>query len=270
MLTSQHYFILNRKRRHVMGNLQGKRALVTGGGQGIGYAISQHLIQAGCDVAIHYHTSSAGAQELVEYAASQGRRAKSIQADLTVEAEGVACVKQAIEFLGGLEVLINNTGDLVARTPLAKVDLDFWQKSIDINLTSMMVVTREAAPFLAQAGGASIVNLSSLAGRNKGGPGSLVYAMTKGAILSWTRTLATELASHGIRVNAVSPGLMLGSRFHATHTPKESIEKAIAGIPLGRAGNMDDVARPVVFLASEYDGFTTGANLDINGGVYCA
>ncbi len=253
-----------------MGNLHGKRALVTGGGQGIGYAISQHLIQAGCDVAIHYHTSSAGAQELVEYAASQERKAIGIQADLTVEADGVACVKQAVEFLGGLDVLINNTGDLVARRAVENVDVDFWQTSIDINLTSMMIVTREAIPSLAQAGGASIVNLSSLAGRNKGGPGSLVYAMTKGAILSWTRTLSGELGSRGIRVNAVAPGLMLGSRFHATHTSQESIEKTVTGIPVGRAGTMDDVARPVVFLASEYDGFITGATIDINGGVYCA
>lgn len=253
-----------------MGHLQGKRALVTGGGQGIGYAISQHLIQAGCDVAIHYHTSAAGARELVESATSRGQHAVSIQADLTVEAEGVACVHKAVDGLGGLDVLINNTGDLVARTLLEDVNIDFWQTSIAVNLTSMMVVTREAVPYLAQAGGASIVNLSSLAGRNKGGPGAAVYAMTKGAILSWTRTLSSELGSRGIRVNAVAPGLMLGSRFHATHTPQESIDATIAGIPVGRAGTMDDVARPVVFLASEYDGFITGATLDINGGVYCA
>jgi 3-oxoacyl-[acyl-carrier protein] reductase len=253
-----------------MGSLQGKRALVTGGGQGIGYAISKHLLQAGCNVAVHYHTSAGGAQELVEFATSRGQKAVHLQADLTNEAEGVACVKQAVACLGGLDVLVNNTGDLVARIALEKLDLDIWQKSIDINLTSMMVVTREAVPHLAQAGGASIVNLSSLAGRHKGGPGSLAYAMTKGAILSWTRTLSSELGSRGIRVNAVAPGLMLGSRFHATHTSQETIENAIGNIPIGRAGTMDDVARPVVFLASEYDGFITGATLDINGGVYGA
>jgi 3-oxoacyl-[acyl-carrier protein] reductase len=134
----------------------------------------------------------------------------------------------------------------------------------------MMWVTRDAVPHLAQAGEASIVNLASLAGRKGGHGGSLVYAMTKGAVLTWTRALSTELASQGIRVNTVAPGLILGTRFHSTHTTKEAAETSIQGIPLGRAGDIYDVARPVVFLASEYDGFITGATLDINGGVYCA
>jgi 3-oxoacyl-[acyl-carrier protein] reductase len=96
----------------------------------------------------------------------------------------------------------------------------------------------------------------------------LVYAAAKGAILTWTRSLAGDLGSRGVRVNAVAPGLILGTSFHATHTSEAAIQAAIAGIPLGRAGCADDVARAVVFLASEYDGFITGATLDINGGVY--
>ena len=118
--------------------------------------------------------------------------------------------------------------------------------------------------------GASIVNISSLAGRKGGHPGSLAYATAKGAVLSFSRALSTELADRGIRVNAVCPGLILGTKFHATHTSEESARKTIQGIPLGRAGAPQDVARAVAFLASEYSGFITGATLDINGGVYSA
>ena len=115
-----------------------------------------------------------------------------------------------------------------------------------------------------------MVNLASLAGRKGGHPGSLVYSTTKGAILTFTRALALELAPQGTRVNAVAPGLILGTSFHNTHTSEDSANETIKGIPLGRAGNPDDVARVVAYLASEYDGFVTGATIDINGGVYSA
>ena len=125
-----------------------------------------------------------------------------------------------------------------------------------------------AAPYLAKNENSSIVNLASLAGRKGGHPGSLAYATSKGAILTYTRALSTELGPQGIRVNAVAPGLILGTSFHNTHTTKESAAATTAGIPIQRAGNAADVARAVLYLASEYDGFITGATLDINGGVY--
>jgi 3-oxoacyl-[acyl-carrier protein] reductase len=167
-----------------------------------------------------------------------------------------------------LDILINNAGSLVARKMLHEIEAEFWQKVMDINLTSMMYVTRAAAAHLEKNENSSIVNLASLAGRKGGHPGSLVYATSKGAILTYTRALSTELGPKGIRVNAVAPGLILGTSFHNTHTTKESAEATTASIPIGRAGNADDVARAVIYLASEYDGFITGATLDINGGVY--
>lgn len=253
-----------------MGSLVGKRALVTGAGQGIGKAIAEGLLKAGCDLAIHYYSDERGAREVAEFALSIGRKADCFQADLTDENAAVVLVKQATDFLGGLDVLVNNSGGLVARKVLGQVDLGFWQKVIDINMTSMMIVTRECVPHLVRAKGASIINVSSLAGRKGGHGGSLVYSTTKGAVLTFTRALSGELGPQGIRVNAVAPGLILGTSFHNTHTSKESADETIRGIPLARAGNVDDIARAVVFLASEYDGFITGATLDINGGVYCA
>ena len=253
-----------------MGSLVAKRALVTGAEQGIGKAVAEGLLKAGCDIAIHYFDGKEGPNELMALAEKLGRRARAFQADLTDEGATSSMVKGASAFLGGMDVLVNNVGGLVERRLIDEIDLDFWRTVIDINMTSMMLVTREALPYLTAAKGASIVNLSSLAGRKGGHPGSLVYSMTKGAVLTYTRALSNELGPRGIRVNAVAPGLILGTRFHDTHTTKASADETIKGIPLGRAGDVDDIARPIVFLASEYDGFITGETIDINGGVYCA
>jgi len=185
-----------------------------------------------------------------------------------MEANANVVVEKAVEALGGLDILINNAGALVARKKLNEIETTFWQKVMDINLTSMMFVTRAASPYLIKNEHSSIVNLASLAGRKGGHAGSLAYSTSKGAILTFTRALSSELGAHGVRVNAVAPGLILGTAFHNTHTTKESAAKTVAGIPIQRAGNANDVARAVLYLASEYDGFITGATLDINGGSY--
>lgn len=253
-----------------MGNLKGKRVLITGGGQGLGHAITEQFIAASASVAIHYHSSKAGAEELKTLATKAGVKAEIFQADLTQEKAANGLVAAAAQFLGGLDVLVNNAGDIVGRRRIEEIDAAFWEKVINVNVTSMMWVTRAAVPELIKAGQSSIVNLSSLAGRKGGHGGSLVYSTAKGAVLTWTRSLASELGPKGVRVNAVAPGLILGTRFHATHTTDESAKATIQGIPLGRAGSPEDIARAVAYLASEYDGFITGATLDINGGVYAA
>jgi 3-oxoacyl-[acyl-carrier protein] reductase len=247
--------------------LQGKKALVTGSGQGLGRAIAEELLRSGCDVAIHYCKSAGGAEE-VKSSAFGGTRAECFAADLTIPSQASTMVNDAIKFLGGLDILINNSGDILGRRRLDEIDDDFWDETLDVNLSSMMYVTRAALPFLQAQSCSSIVNVASLAGRMGGHPGSLAYSTAKGAVLAWTRSLAKELGPSGIRVNAVAPGLILGTSFHATHTTPESAAATISVIPLGRAGRPEDVARAVVFFASEYDGFITGATLDINGGVY--
>ncbi|HEX7087902.1 MAG TPA: SDR family NAD(P)-dependent oxidoreductase [Vicinamibacterales bacterium] len=256
------------------GKLRGRRALVTAGAQGIGLAISRELAAAGCDIFVHYRSSRSAAEAFCAEARELGVRAGAGPGDLTKPGDCRAIVDAAVSFLGGLDVLVNNAGTLVARRSFTEADDGFWAEVMAVNLDSTRRVTLAAMPHLiaaaAERGGASVVNLSSVAGRHGGGPGAVAYATAKGAMLTLTRALASEFGPKGVRVNAVTPGLILGSDFHARHTPEETQRRIIAGIPLRRAGTTADVARAVVFLASELDGFITGATLDINGGVYMA
>lgn len=253
-----------------MNKLKGKNAFITGTSQGIGAAISKTLVEAGCNVCMHYFSSDAEPMRIKKIAEDNQQKAICLQADLTNEEAVRKCVSSAVEQLGSFDILINNSGSIVQRKWLGDIDLDYWKTLIDINLTTMMLVTQELVPHMDHTDGSSIVNVSSLAGRVGGHAGSLVYSTCKGAVLTWSRSLAKELAPKNIRVNSVAPGFIQGTNFHATHTTRESARKTIETIPLQRAGNPDDVARAVVFLASEYDGFITGETLDINGGVYSA
>ena len=254
-----------------MNKLSNKNAVITSGGQGIGKAIALELLKQGCNVVISYFSSSNGAEEVLSFASRNNLKAQAVKADLTKETDCKEFIKTAVDFLGNIDILVNNAGSLLARRTLAELDNDFWQKTIDINMTSMLTITREALPYLEKnEAGTAIINLSSLAGRKGGHGGSLAYSTAKGAVLTWTRALATELGPKGIRVNALAPGLILGTSFHATHTTQDSAAQTVSQIPLQRAGTPEDIARATAFLASEYDGFISGATLDINGGIYCA
>src|SRR5262245_7768308 len=143
-----------------MGNLKGKRAFLSGASQGIGAAIAEGLIDAGADVCLHYFQSDATPRALAKKAESLGQRALVLQGDLRVESEATKVVAEAVQFLGGLDVLVNNAGSLVGRRRLEEVDIAFWDEVIRINLTTMMFVTRAAVPQLVKAGASSIVNIA--------------------------------------------------------------------------------------------------------------
>ncbi len=254
--------------------LIGKRALVTAGAQGIGLAISRELLAAGCHVFVHYHSSADAARALAAEATKRGQRCGHAAADLNETAQSDRLVAEAVAFLGGLDILVNNAGTMLDKRLLAQADDEFWGQVMSLNLGTMRRVTRAAVPHLAAAapagGGASIINIASLAGRKGGAPGTLAYSTAKGATLAFTRALAEELGPQGIRVNAIAPGLILGSQFHVIHTKPEAIPGIVGGIPLGRPGVTEDVARATLFFAAEFDGFITGATLDVNGGSYRA
>jgi 3-oxoacyl-[acyl-carrier protein] reductase len=144
----------------------------------------------------------------------------------------------------------------------------FFHQVLDVNVLTTFLCCQAAAPGMIARKRGAIVNLASLAAHNGGGPGASIYAAAKAAVMTLTKAYAKELAPHGIRVNAVSPGLIGGTDFHGKHTSREAFEGAVKTIPLGRAGVPEDVARIVAFLASEDAGYLTGETIEINGGMF--
>ncbi len=243
-------------------NLQGKTAIVTGGGRDIGRACAMRLAEEGANVAINYFSSSTGADSAVEEIKAKGGRAFALQGDLNTQ-EGVdALVGRTAKEFGGIDILVNNAGGLIARKTISEMSLEHWQAVMDLNLTSTFLMVKACLPHIESG---AIVNLASQAGRDGGGPGSVAYATSKGAVMTMTRGLAKELGPK-IRVNALCPG-MIDTDFHNIHTKDEVRRNVEAASPVKRQGTPDDIANLVCFLASDSSAFITGANVDINGGM---
>ena len=239
----------------------GKVALVTGGGRDIGRSVSKALAAQGAKVIVNYNSDEASAQATVDEIRAAGGEAVIHRADVTKPAEVAALVEAAGE---RIDILVNLAGGMVARKTLAEMDEAIFDHVMELNLKSVFLVTKAALPKLGK--GAAIVNVSSLAGRDGGGPGASVYATAKGALMTLTRAWAKELGPQGIRVNAVCPGL-IGTSFHDIFSKPEGRAATANNTPLRREGHPDEVADCIAFLASEEARFLTGVNLDVNGGL---
>ncbi len=251
---------------HSTHSLAGKTALITGGARDIGAATVRALAAAGAAVVVNYMASDAKAEALVAEVTGAGGRAVAVKADVTKQDEVLALVSTAREAFGGcIDILVNNAGGLVARRTMADMDVEFWRDVIDLNLTSVFLVTKHVVPHMPDGG--AIVNLSSLAARDGGGGGALAYSAAKGAVLTLTRGLSKELAARRIRVNCVSPG-MIDTTFHDTFTKPEIRQAVAARTSVGREGTANDVANAVLFLASPSSAYITGESIEINGGLY--
>ncbi|WP_010203356.1 SDR family NAD(P)-dependent oxidoreductase [Salinibacterium sp. PAMC 21357] len=248
-------------------NLTGRRALVTGSGQGIGAAIALGLAQAGADVVVHYANSKDAAADVVAQIVALGRTSVAVQGDLTDSAQATSVVDAAAEALGGLDIVVNNAGNLVGRHTIAEMSDEHWHQVIDVNATSGFFVSRAAIPYLTQSSAGRVIMMSSLASENGGGAGAVAYATAKSAVIGFTRGLAKELAASNITVNALAPGFIGDTPFHNNFTPSSAQPGIIAGVPLGRAGTVEDVAGATAFLASDLSSYVTGQVLDINGGL---
>jgi 3-oxoacyl-[acyl-carrier protein] reductase len=244
-------------------DLSGKSALVTGGSRGIGRACCLALARAGAKVCVNYRVESPSAELTVEEIENAGGEAFALAADVTRPGDSEMLVDETVQRLGGIDILVNNAG-IWKGSPVEEMTDAEWEEMLSINLTGTFFCTRAAIPFMKSARSGRIVNISSTAGQ-RGEAYHSHYAASKGAVISFTKSLAVELAPHGITVNCVAPGWV------ATDMSRESLlgperEAILASIPLGRVARPEEIAGAVAFLASDLASFVTGEILNVNGG----
>lgn len=249
-----------------MVDLKNKVALITGGGRDIGGEISKKLASLGVKVCYNYFDSDEKGDTTLKSIKDNGGEALMVRGDLTKQTDIDHLVKSCTDAYGKrIDFLVNVTGGLVGRKTMEEMDEKFWDFLMTLNLKTVFMVTKATLPYMSSGG--AIVNFSSQAARDGGGPGAIAYATAKGGVLTFTRGLAKELGPKGIRVNAVSPG-MIATTFHDTFTKPEVREKVAGSTPLRREGKANEVADLVVYLCSGESSFITGASIEINGGTY--
>ncbi len=246
-------------------NLKGKVAIVTGGTRDIGKAICIRLAKEGAKVVANYYNNESNAKETLKEIEAAGGEGIIVKGDMTKKVDVDHMIKETISAFGeSIDIVVNNAGGLVARKSITEMDEAFFNKVMFLNLNSTFLVSQAALPFMGSGG--SIVNIASQAGRDGGGGGSLAYATSKGAVMTFTRGLAKEVGPRNIRVNALCPG-MIATKFHDDFTADEVRTKVEGMTPLRRQGTAEEIANTVACLASEETSFMTGANVDINGGL---
>ena len=248
-----------------MKNLIGKVALVTGASRDIGRAISISLANAGVKVLVNYYRDKSMGEETVSIIKNNGGDAIAVYADVTNSGDVSNMIKESQKVFGNeVHILVNNVGGLFARKKISEIDENFYNLLMDVNFKSVFLVTKAIKPIMPEGG--SIVNISSQAARDGGGPGSSLYSASKGAVTSYTRALAREFGPDGIRVNAITAG-MTSTRFHDDFTSDEVRKKVAGATPLRREGKPEEIADLAIYLASDSSSYITGANIDINGGI---
>ena len=244
--------------------MNGKIALVTGGSRGIGRAIAMKLAQDGCDVAILYAGRREAADETVALLEQAGSRALAIQCNVADDAAAEAAVKEVEAQLGPIAVLVNNAG--IVRDGLAmRMSSEDFRAVLDVNLTGAFHMIRACLPLFIRRRAGSIVNITSVSGM-MGNPGQANYASSKAGLIGLTKTIAREVASRGITVNAVAPGFIQTDMTAGMN--EAALQKGLSAVPMGRIGKPEDVANAVSFLASDAASYITGCVLKVDGGMY--
>jgi 3-oxoacyl-[acyl-carrier protein] reductase len=246
-------------------DLTDRNALVTGASSGIGAATAETLARLGARVAIGYNRNAKGAEATRDRIIAAGRTAVALQADVRHSGEVQRLVERAISELGTLDILVNNAGSLVARRGIRDVSEEHLDEIFALNLKSAVLASQAVAPSMIELGRGAIVNVVSIAGHTGGGPGAGVYASAKAALTAYTKSLAKELAPHGVRVNAVSPGV-IDTPFHEVFSTPEMMRNFVGTIPLGRVGTPQECANVIAFLASDAAAYIVGETIEVNGG----
>jgi NAD(P)-dependent dehydrogenase (short-subunit alcohol dehydrogenase family) len=263
----------------------GKVVLVTGASSGIGRATAEFFGECGAKVAVSYLNNRVGAEAAVtaisanhalgaasgsessqSVTESGGGRAIAVQADVTKNAEIERMIREVEEKLGAIDVLVNNAGSLVERLKTAELTEARWDEVFALNVKSAFFAAQAVIPKMLEKGTGVIINVTSIAGRNGGAPGSIHYSAAKGAMTTMNKGLAKEFAAQGIRVNGVSPGV-IDTPFHETFSTPEAMANFKNIIPMGRVGNSREVAQVIAFLASDAASYLCGETIEINGGM---
>ena len=246
--------------------LEGQVALITGASSGIGRATAETMAREGARVGVNFLKNRKGAEQAVEAIRKAGGNAISIRADVTRHADVQAMVDAVRKQWGRIDILVNNAGDLLARRMLPEMTEEYWDQLMALNLKSAFLCVKAVWEEMAARKSGCIINVTSIAGRNGGGPGAAAYAAAKGGLLTYTKSLAKELAPHGIRVNAIAPGV-IATPYHERYSSPELMKKFAAGIPMGRVGTSEEIADVIVFLASPAARYMAGETVEVNGGM---
>ncbi|WP_119069259.1 3-oxoacyl-ACP reductase family protein [Rubrobacter indicoceani] len=246
-----------------MASLEGRVAIVTGAGRGLGAAIAKELGAGGAKVVVNYSRSKEPAEAVAKEIESSGGEAVAVQGDVSNPEEAKRLVEQAVEKYGQLDILVNNAGITIDKT-MKKLTTDEWDKVVTVDLNSCYYVFKPAMEHLMETQG-RVVNISSFVGQ-AGNFGQANYAAAKAGLIGFTKTAAKEMARSGVTVNAVCPGFIETDMF--ADVPQKVVdEKIVPMIPLGRIGQPEDVAKAVKYLCVDGD-YITGQTLNVNGGVY--
>ena len=252
--------------KNYLEDLAGKVVLVTGSSTGIGAAVAKGFADCGSKVAVHCNASREAGEEVVADIKKAGGEAILLQADVTKSAEAARIVEETVTAFGRIDILVNNAGGLVKRTLVGDNEDEIFDAIVDLNLRSVIAATRAAIPHFRKQGSGNIINTGSVAARHGGGPGTSIYASTKGFVHTITKSFAKELVGDGVRANTVSPGA-IWTPFHRD-TPAEAAEQWKKMIPQGRLGTSEDLVGAYLFLASDnMSAYVTGQTLDVNGGM---
>ena len=238
---------------------------VTGSSTGIGRAAAIGFAEQGCRVAVHYNSSEEEAREVAGKIEEAGGDALLVKGDVSDSGDVKRMVGEVEDRYGRLDVLVNNAGALIERRAFVEMTEDLWDRVMDVNLKSVYLVSQAVLPMMKRQGKGRIINITSLAARNGGGPGSAAYATAKAGVSTLTRAMAKELVSENILVNAVAPGVIT-TPFHDRYTPPEAREQMTKVIPMGREGTPEETIGAVLFLASPAADYIVGEIIEINGG----
>ena len=249
-------------------DFSGKVVLITGASSGIGRATAELFGRCGASVAVTYNKNKAGAEAAVAAISSNGSKssALALQTDVTKHSEIETMIREVEDRFGAVDILVNNAGSLVERLRTLEMTEERWNEVMNLNATSAFFAAKAVIPKMLEKGSGVIVNVTSIAGRNGGALGSIHYSSAKAAILTMTKGLAKEFATQGIRVNAVSPGV-IDTPYHETFTTPEIMQNLRKAIPMGREGRPDEVAGVIAFLASDAASYLCGETIEVNGGL---